>query len=251
MGTEEHDEPTVSDVLARRLRELRHERALSAKALSERVSDLGGTLSRGAIARIEAQDAAQRRSVDVAELLLLAAALHVSPTDLLLPPDRQPIQVTPTVTSSSVELRRWIEGDEPVSWDVQVDAWQWSPDRHERLLSFHRAKPRREYLIWQANHPAVAAAEQLVRQCGDLSIREVDPFFYDFEPALGYIELYRAVAVLLRHLGPVMERLEDAANEKAQRQGRSTAGLAPPPDWLSSQRGRPGRVVLPNDGGEG
>ncbi len=86
---------------------------LSAEGLAERVSALGYPYSRSALVNLEY---GRRRSIDLGELLVLAAALEVPPM-LLLYPDLAdgPVEALPGVTTTSIRAAQWFGGEEPLT----------------------------------------------------------------------------------------------------------------------------------------
>lgn len=92
----------------RRLRGRDHS-ALSAAKLADRTADIGYPISRNVLAELEN---GRKRSLDVAELLVLAAALGVSPAQLMFPelPKGQ-VEVLPGVPQESHDALRWFSGE--------------------------------------------------------------------------------------------------------------------------------------------
>ena len=56
----------------------------------------------------------KRQNVTVQELFALALTLDVAPTNLLVPLDDRPYQVTPTRTEKADLVRSWVRGEEPL-----------------------------------------------------------------------------------------------------------------------------------------
>lgn len=83
---------------------------LSAVQLSNRCNEHGYPITRGTIAKIESNT--RNAKMDVAEVLILAAALEVAPADLMFPgyPDRSFV-VTPRTAMSSAGARQWFDAD--------------------------------------------------------------------------------------------------------------------------------------------
>lgn len=78
-------EPTPTQVVAQRVRELRTRHGWSAQALAERCADAGMPhLVRDVIANLEA---GRRETVTIDEVMVLAFVLNVAPVDLFVPPD--------------------------------------------------------------------------------------------------------------------------------------------------------------------
>jgi transcriptional regulator with XRE-family HTH domain len=116
--------PTAEELLARSIRFHRDRLRLTAKQLSERISELGGSISRQAISKIELAD----RDVRIDELLYLARALNTSPLQLLFPPgqpeERIPAEVQ--VAGATVDVwaaARWFSGESSHTPDRADATW--------------------------------------------------------------------------------------------------------------------------------
>jgi transcriptional regulator with XRE-family HTH domain len=108
---------TTSDMVARRVREVRRRRGLSVAQLAQRCADVGvPELTAQALYNLEAGRAdkrgRRRRAVTVDELLVLALALDVAPVHLLVPLDDDEVAypVTPTRGEPAGEIRDWVRG---------------------------------------------------------------------------------------------------------------------------------------------
>lgn len=106
-----------SDVVARRVKEVRQARRLTVKQLAERCAETGFPgLSAQALYNLENgrrdKDGRRRRFVTVDELLALATTLNVAPVHLLVPTsgDEDEYQVTPAKTSTVEKVRAWVRG---------------------------------------------------------------------------------------------------------------------------------------------
>jgi transcriptional regulator with XRE-family HTH domain len=91
---------------------------LSASELAKRTAELGYPITRGAIAKIESNSRSGK--VDVAELLVLSAALDIPPVVLLflIVPIGGPTEVLPGVGVMAEEAVRWVSGQ--VSFPRQI-----------------------------------------------------------------------------------------------------------------------------------
>jgi transcriptional regulator with XRE-family HTH domain len=99
-----------SEVLAKQVLVWRKRRNLSVQALADRISDLGGTLSRVAISRIENGN----RSVSLDEWLLLAHVLAVPPVLLFVDLEGGgDVAIAPAVTLHPWLVWQWATGQEP------------------------------------------------------------------------------------------------------------------------------------------
>ena len=99
-----------TQVVAKRVREVRQKRGLTAAQLAEQMARVGVPWKRGVVAKLES---GLREAVSVEELLALAYVLDVAPVHLLVPfdDDAQPYQVTPTRDDPAGFVRDWIRGD--------------------------------------------------------------------------------------------------------------------------------------------
>lgn len=124
--------------IARRVKEIRLRRGLTAKELGERLTAQGIPWDRFTVAGLEN---GKRQNVTVDELLALSKVLNASPVNLLVPPERRPAEeedpyrVTPKSTHGRWEVRQWVRGVQPLPG---ADA-----------AEFHAEGPPREYdKIW-------------------------------------------------------------------------------------------------------
>lgn len=110
MGTAR--EPTTADGLfGARLKAARRRKGWPARELHEHVARLGGSLSRGTIAKIENG----LREVSLGEAFLLAAALGVQPLALIAPlPEDGEVRLSESRTVDATAAWRWFHGDEPL-----------------------------------------------------------------------------------------------------------------------------------------
>lgn len=92
----------------RRLRGKEHA-ALSAAKLADRTYDIGYGISRSVVADLEN---GRKKSLDVPELLVLAAALGVSPVQLVYPDlPKGNVEVLPGLDQESHDALRWFSGE--------------------------------------------------------------------------------------------------------------------------------------------
>ncbi|MBY6709054.1 helix-turn-helix transcriptional regulator [Rhodococcus sp. BP-241] len=93
---------------------------LSGQALSERTAELGHPISRAVISDLET---GRRRGLDVADLIVLAAALQIAPVQLLFPDlPRGPVNVLPGRPHESHDAMRWFAGESGLF--SPSDGWQ-------------------------------------------------------------------------------------------------------------------------------
>jgi transcriptional regulator with XRE-family HTH domain len=98
-----------TQVVAKRVREVRQKRGLTAAQLAEQMTRVGVPWKRGVVAKLES---GLRAAVSVEELLALAYVLDVAPVHLLVPfdDDEQPYRATPTQVEPAGFVRDWIRG---------------------------------------------------------------------------------------------------------------------------------------------
>jgi len=118
-------EPTPTQVVAQRVRELRTRHGWSAQALADRCADAGMPhLVRDVLANLEA---GRRETVTIDEVMVLAYVLDVAPVDLFVPPstdvehhkygrvDVAGYRVTPTSTVTPLSsVRGFVVGAHPL-----------------------------------------------------------------------------------------------------------------------------------------
>lgn len=106
-------EKTVGPVatIARRVKELRGRRGWTAAQLGESLGKHGVRWDRFAVASLEN---GKRQNVTVQELFALSLALDVSPTNLVVPLDDRPYQLTPNRVEGADTVRAWLRGEEPL-----------------------------------------------------------------------------------------------------------------------------------------
>jgi transcriptional regulator with XRE-family HTH domain len=115
----------IAEVFARRLREIRDQRDWSQQQLAERMNELGFTnMDRSTVLKIEQQARPEKKSrtgkgitprkVSLEEAIGFAAALGVSPVDLLLPAypfgEHDAIKVAPRVVLPVPFVLAWLHG---------------------------------------------------------------------------------------------------------------------------------------------
>ena len=99
----------MTQSIAGEVRRYRKERGLSGQQLAERCSQLGLEISRATITDLEN---GRRVSVTVAELLVLAQALAISPLLLVIPLARQDsVEILPGRDVEAWDAARWWRGD--------------------------------------------------------------------------------------------------------------------------------------------
>ena len=130
-----------SDVVADRVVELRRSAGLTRDQLAARVEALGSPLSPAALANIETgrrdKDGRRRREVSVEELLVLAAALDVTPAALVVDLDADEAEVAEQLRMFPVELLWWVTGGFPPGRD-RTDRTPFPHPAYQIALDLHR-----------------------------------------------------------------------------------------------------------------
>lgn len=110
MTTWQHE---MTERIGKQVRELRGNR--TALWLSERTAELGMKISRSALSELES---GKRRSISLAEFLILSAALEVPPAHLLYPTYPDGIaEVIPGLDEPSHSAADWIGGHRTLMFD--------------------------------------------------------------------------------------------------------------------------------------
>lgn len=120
MGTRRSTEPGPATRRVRaNLRELRAQRGISLRDLSQRLEQLGHPVLPSGLSKLETGD----RRADVDDLIAIAVALDISPNRLLLPEtaDDETIELTPQSEASARSAWRWATGDAPLPPDHDID----------------------------------------------------------------------------------------------------------------------------------
>ncbi|TXH18680.1 MAG: XRE family transcriptional regulator [Mycobacterium sp.] len=128
---------------------------LSAQQLADRTAELGYPLSRSQIANYES---GRKKNLDVAELIVLAAALNTSPVCLVYPgPYQDAVELLPNQERGKYHAAQWFSGEDyPLpdgdgysSWEVQTGelrSWR-------RLQQLRAARARAEYdFLFRGDH---------------------------------------------------------------------------------------------------
>ncbi|MCP2202709.1 Transcriptional regulator, contains XRE-family HTH domain [Lentzea flava] len=101
-----------------RMKALRTQRGLTAQGLAEAMTKAGVPWEVGVVTKLET---GRRKSVSVAELFGLAAALRVSPLTLLLPELEAEYHVTPSLAAPAARVAQWLQGLRPLPSQDQED----------------------------------------------------------------------------------------------------------------------------------
>ncbi|BDD71728.1 helix-turn-helix domain-containing protein [Streptomyces violaceoruber] len=148
----EHPSPSAPvDVLARRVRQVRSRREITAQQLADRLRDVGVPWDRATVTKLET---GRRQNVTLVEWLALARVLDVAPVHLLIEPEvpgpdaddqaALPYDVTPGETVPRYQARAWIRGlanlpgTDLRTFFSEVPAWEWG---HRWVLVSKDADP--------------------------------------------------------------------------------------------------------------
>lgn len=148
----EHLSPSAPvDVLARRVRQVRTRREITAQQLADRLREVGVQWDRATVTKLET---GRRQNVTLVEWLALARVLDVAPVHLLIEPEvpgpdaddqaAQPYEVTPGATVPRHRARAWVRGltnlpgTDLRTFFSEVPAWEWG---HHWVLVSRDADP--------------------------------------------------------------------------------------------------------------
>lgn len=111
----ENWEKATTRRIGRQVQKSRKERKMTAQDLADRTAELGHPIGRATITDI---DLGRRQSVTVAELLILAAALEISPVALLYEDQFADgaVEVLPGTTTTAAQAALWAAGEIPLGY---------------------------------------------------------------------------------------------------------------------------------------
>jgi transcriptional regulator with XRE-family HTH domain len=102
----------ASTVVAKQVVAIRKRREWTQADLADRLAEIGYTMTRSVLAKVEA---GHRQGVGINDVLALAAALGVSPVHLFIPYERShQIEITSERRVSALAARRWVHGWSPL-----------------------------------------------------------------------------------------------------------------------------------------
>ncbi|MEE1819325.1 helix-turn-helix transcriptional regulator [Streptomyces sp. SP18ES09] len=104
-------------VIARRVKEVRGRKGLTAQELADKLRDAGVPWDRATVTKLETR---RRQNVSVVEFLALARALDVAPVHLLVTLGEGQYQVTPNEAVPAVRARGWVRGEDSMRGDPQI-----------------------------------------------------------------------------------------------------------------------------------
>lgn len=125
----------IAKVIAGEVKRYRHERGLSAQQLAERCAALGAEFPRAVLANLET---GRRETVSVAEVLVLAQALDISPMLLIVPLGRHATaEILPDVEMQAWDATRWIGGTAKLSNQPGQGLQVGAADDDSVIVQFH------------------------------------------------------------------------------------------------------------------
>lgn len=159
--------------IAEAVRETRKAAGLSAAQVSDRTSALGKPLSRAVISDLET---GRKKTLDVSELIVLAAALETSPVNLVFPGAYgAEIDPIPGVKLSQYEWAQWFSG---LSYWVIVRSQAGSKDDSRNKVTYATAWRRHTATLRKVRDLEAArrARSELIRE-GEGANREQIRFY--------------------------------------------------------------------------
>ncbi len=187
----------TSERVAENVKRVRRARGWSAQRLAEECAALGAPdLSAAVIANIETgrrhpATGLRRRDISLDEWLVLAAALNVSPADLvLLAGGSERVDVTDELAVDVTDLRDWLNGTRPV------------PSARDLADFLRHAPAARRVEMTIARHPAWRASESLRGLLAPACVED------DHDTARAGL-LRRALVKLTRRVEDLLDDLEE------------------------------------------
>ena len=124
-----------SQVFARRVREVRERQRWSQEDLARRLGELGLSMDRAQVARIERRD----RKVSIDEAFVLAHALSVSPEYMLIPlTSAEPeVLITPELAVTPRQARQWLRGrgalagEDAKTYATEISDEEWAAQQQQ------------------------------------------------------------------------------------------------------------------------
>jgi transcriptional regulator with XRE-family HTH domain len=169
-------------VIAQEIRRYRQERGVSAQQLSDACAERGLEISRSTIADLEN---GRRESISVAELIVVAACLQVSPIMLMLPVLREEtIEMLPGRTMFTWQAGKWIRGDGflvDIGPDDMLTVDSLGPDEQVSAVALQQMHDG-EVARWHNNYEALRreSARQVPDDGGDRARLEESLGMYRF-----------------------------------------------------------------------
>lgn len=134
---------TPNEALARQMAELREQLGMSRAELGRRLAELGWEVDPTTLLRIERgpwrKDDRDGRTVTLDEALLIAAALGVSPSHLLVPRSTTDRLLIGNLEVEPDQAREWISGRLPLTDDADSFAFYSAVPESEMTPAFEKA----------------------------------------------------------------------------------------------------------------
>lgn len=150
------------------IRQARAGRGMSAQQVADKTASVGYPVSRSQIANYES---GRKQSLDIAELLVIAATLEVPPVSLLLGghPDRD-VEVLPGQTMQTTAALSWFSGDDSYESNVSPrEKGSASPPAFLLALVRERAGAERELAAAKAVFELVGEPDDDARQIAHIA----------------------------------------------------------------------------------
>ncbi len=146
----------AGEVFARRLREVRALHGMSARALSERLAEMGVTMGRDAIAKLENYPA-RAATVRLETVLAISAALNCSPSWMITPDEQDEyVCIAPGLCQPAGAVRLWLRGDFPLG----------GADPEDFFMLMPAAEHKERLKVGRARRASVAVIEAMEREAG-------------------------------------------------------------------------------------
>lgn len=156
---DERGTPGIGEVFGRRLRHMRDLRGMSAKTLSDRLSERGVDVGRDSIAKWESKPA-RAQAVKLEAVIAIAAELNCSPAWLITPEDPGEALTIGNRTLPAGSVRLWLRGDWPLVGDDPEDFFYLMPtNEHEARRRAGQSRRERGLPMTGATHYATEREE--------------------------------------------------------------------------------------------
>lgn len=195
----------IERLVGERIAQVRERRGWNKQELAQALKDVGSNLDRFALAKIEGH----HRGISVEEVLLIAAALGVSPVQLLTPHEQGESVSLGSLTVGGERLRRWIRGRTPLTDEADLGVFFGEVSRadwHMHLLGYR------------------AIEEAMESFSGAVATKD------DTGQARALKHLIADAHILLERVEGVPPEVQ-AAREKVRERQRKELGLGPPPKF--------------------
>lgn len=135
--------------------------------MSEETARLGMRLDKSTLSRFEQGEggaaSARKQEPDLRQLFVVAAALGVSPVALLMPSEDVQVTISPALTLTSRNFRRWLTGQRPLEPDHTVIYNKEHVDGLEQTDEWRELQSVAAEAVWLAQDEHVLYAEAMTR----------------------------------------------------------------------------------------